>query len=66
MLCSVVKCTGGDSCCDENNRCDVGEGDCDWDPDCIDGLLCGKSNCPSTRSEDWDSADDCCYRPGKQ
>merc|ERR1712226_754509 len=59
----VAKCTGGDSCCSETNRCDVGEGDCDSDADCLDGLLCGTGNCPSTRSDAWDASDDCCYKP---
>ena len=61
----TAKCTGGDSCCSEENRCGVGEGDCDSDADCLDGLLCGTGNCPSTRSAFWDSDDDCCYKPGK-
>ena len=63
----IVPCTGGDSCCNSlNNKCDVGEGDCDSDADCLDGLKCGTDNCPSTRSSDWDSSDDCCYKEGRQ
>ena len=61
---SVAKCTGGDSCCSEDHQCGVGEGDCDSDADCEEGLLCGTGNCPSTRSAFWDADDDCCYKPG--
>ena len=62
----IAKCTGGDSCCSATNRCDVGEGDCDTDADCLDGLLCGTGNCPTTRSAFWDVNDDCCYKPGEK
>ena len=44
----------------------MGEGDCDEDSDCLDGLKCGSSNCPSSRtfgSTEWDYGDDCCYKP---
>ena len=66
----AAACIGGDSCCNENNKCDVGEGDCDYDSDCLEGLKCGSGNCPGSRSwlwgsEEWDSSDDCCYKPGK-
>jgi len=64
----VPACVGEDSCCNENNKCDVGEGDCDYDSDCLEGLKCGSNNCPGSRSwlwgsPDWDSSDDCCYKP---
>ena len=62
---SLAKCTGGDSCCSEENKCGPGEGDCDSDADCLEGLLCGTGNCPSSRSAFWDVDDDCCYKPGK-
>ena len=64
MLCLAERCNGGDSCCNANNRCDVGEGDCDSDTDCLDGLKCGWNNCPSSGVLEWDWNDDCCYRPG--
>jgi len=35
------------SCCSTSNRCGVGQGDCDRDSDCQDGLICGNDNCPS-------------------
>ena len=63
----LAACIGGDSCCNEDNKCDVGEGDCDSDDDCLEGLKCGTNNCLSARwfwDEDWDSQDDCCYKPG--
>merc|ERR1719461_1857793 len=41
-----------------------GEGDCDFNTDCQDGLKCGDHNCylyrNTRRSED---DDDCCYDP---
>ena len=58
---------GGDDCCKETNKCDVGEGDCDFDEDCLEGLKCGFNNCISPRGfldEKWDRYDDCCYKPG--
>jgi len=33
------------SCCSTSNRCGVGQGDCDRDSDCQDGLICGNDNC---------------------
>ena len=40
-----MTCNGGNSCCTEDNKCDVGEGDCDSDEDCEGGLKCGSNNC---------------------
>lgn len=34
----------GDSYCTSNNKCKVGEGDCDRDSDCQSGLKCGQRN----------------------
>ena len=56
-------CTfGDDSCCKSDNLCDEGEGDCDSDSDCLEGLECGRDNCPY-EGDDWDYGDDCCYDP---
>ena len=52
-----MRCNGGDSCCAEDNLCDVGEGDCDRDSDCLEGLICGKDNCVGNT---FDTTDDCC------
>ena len=68
MFYVLAACVGGDSCCNADNRCDVGEGDCDEDSDCLDGLKCGSNNCAGNRwyfSEEWDGYDDCCYKPGE-
>merc|ERR1712126_627202 len=62
-------CFGGDDCCTYYNKCEAGQGDCDTDNDCKDGLKCGNDNCgvswtkfiPSR--EGWDVYDDCCYKP---
>ena len=58
---------GGNSCCNKDKLCDVGEGDCDSDSDCLEDLKCGLNNCISTKSlwdDEWDPQDDCCYKPG--
>ena len=59
-------CNGGDSCCTSENKCKEWEGDCDDDDDCLDGLICGKENCPRKYGYDWDKTDDCCFNPDKQ
>lgn len=33
-------CRGGNDCCRPDNRCRLGEGDCDRDSDCLAGLVC--------------------------
>ena len=53
-----------------------GDGDCDTDADCADGLLCGSANCGDFYKTDywpydssyggWDHVDDCCYAPVEQ
>merc|ERR1711970_1225135 len=58
---SVKRCTGGDSCCAKDEVCGLGEGDCDTDADCSQGLIWGKDNCQGTG---FDSTDDCCMLPG--
>jgi len=57
-------CDGGDSCCQNhpNQRCGIGEGDCDEDMDCERGLVCGRDNCRAWGSG-FDSTDDCCREP---
>ena len=60
----IIACTGGDSCCKSTNQCDVDEGDCDSDSDCKAGLKCGSNNCKVKTGLDWDSGDDCCFKPG--
>jgi hypothetical protein len=52
-----------------------GDGDCDKDSDCADGLKCGEDTCKlyrdssswsSTNDENtWDLEDDCCYDPNE-
>jgi hypothetical protein len=34
----------GDSSCTKANQCSIGEGDCDSDTDCKQGLKCGQRN----------------------
>ena len=47
------------SCCSSESPCGLAEGDCDYDDDCLGGLLCGQDTCMST-FEQWV---DCCYDP---
>ena len=53
----LAKCTGGDDCCSQDNKCGLGEGDCDHDSDCLPGLRCGLDNCGGSG---WEYFDDCC------
>ena len=62
-FCTAEKCSGEDSCCTSSKKCGVDEGDCDWNSDCQDGLVCGIDNCPDKPS--FDNTDDCC-KPGTQ
>jgi len=57
-----VGCSGGDSCC-SNGNCQWGEGDCDSDSDCAEGLSCGSNNCRWMNGDrfSFDSTDDCCF-----
>ena len=56
-------CTGMNQCCSHNNKCNVQEGDCNSDSDCMDGLICGKYNCEKTDDLWWNQGDDCCQKP---
>ena len=46
--CNSASCCGataGGTCCTSSNKCNVGEGDCDHDSDCVGDLICGANNC---------------------
>ena len=65
-MASLVKgtlCKGASDCCSPGIPCGEEEGDCNSDLDCQEGLLCGHNNCPMKSGNDWDIADDCCYKP---
>jgi len=64
------------NCCDSNwRRCGLGEGDCDSDAECQDGLVCGNANCPGatllspadqpTARKESSGNNDCCHYPGQ-
>ena len=58
-----IGCVGNDafwSCCSKSNQCGEGEGDCDNDSECLDGLKCGDDNCPAGFPT---ALYDCCYKP---
>ena len=40
-------------------KCNQGEGDCDSDSHCADGLICGTDNC----GPDFPPGYDCCTAP---
>jgi len=69
------KCSGRNygsrRCCNPDNPCDIGEGDCDGPGDggqhdgnrgCKQGLVCGSNNCLNYGSY-FHPKDDCCERP---
>ena len=53
------------SCCSASSPCNQGEGDCDSDSECAEGLKCGLDNCrvfnPSAQVDA-----DCCHEPGEK
>merc|ERR1711962_840414 len=60
-FCEEKMCDGGDSCCGAKwHKCGEGEGDCDYDTDCQNGLTCGLDNCVG---DSFDETDDCCEGP---
>ena len=73
FLFTVVECdwTGtGDAatwaCCDLENQCGFGEGDCDSNYQCEGNLECGIDNCQAMNSTKAFSINaDCCYDPSK-
>ena len=54
----------GNSCCTDNLPCGVGEGDCDSDSQCKEGLKCGSNNCEQ-KSGTFEKSDDCCFDPAQ-
>ena len=59
---TTTKGIGHDSFCTANNLCDENEGDCDYDYECKNDLVCGTNNCPD--SPEFGGGDDCCYSVG--
>ena len=57
-------CRGGSSCCTKGEKCYEGEGDCDYDDECMPGLRCGENNC-RVKVSPWHKDTDCCYKPGR-
>ena len=68
--CPYRCCAGNDAGCE--GKLQIGDGDCDRDSDCADGLKCGTDNCglddpgrqawPVESECGWDTTDDCCAR----
>ena len=55
-------CNGGmfselTNCCNATHPCNIGQGDCDADEDCLGNLVCGRQNCGPGFF--WNSTD-CC------
>jgi len=59
-----IGCDGDDSCCTSIAACGIGEGDCDDDDECQQGLRCGKNNCAwdKHKTDPFYANDDCCQR----
>ena len=54
-------------CCEHlTNECDVGEGDCDGDWDCVGDLVCGSNNCQALDPAWSNYCFDCCTIPSKK
>ena len=47
-------------CCSFESPCGLAEGDCDYDNECLGGLLCGTNNCFFFL---FSYGFDCCYHP---
>ena len=50
---------GKGNCCSSENKCSDGDGDCDYDSDCLSGK-CGINNCNYVKFPSFDYNDDCC------
>ena len=61
----MIGCRGGGTCCQVGQKCYEGEGDCDYDEDCMPGLRCGVNNCRVKSGYEWHKDTDCCYKPSK-
>ena len=54
------RCDGiEDGCCTVSTPCGKGDGDCDFDEDCLGNLKCGNDNCEQETGS-FDLGDDCC------
>ena len=45
------------ACCSEDHKCGFMQGDCDFNAECQEGLVCGNDNCGSGFAESYD----CCH-----
>ena len=50
-----------DGACTLSNKCGEGQGDCDTDSECKDGLICVRNSCAGQAGENGDGSD-CCYK----
>ena len=51
-------------CCKPSNQCLEGQGDCDYNDDCLGNLRCGDDNCDKKLG--FSSSSDCCYDPNRK
>lgn len=52
-----MRCNGKNfGCCTGDTPCNIHDGDCDNDDECIGDLVCGTNNCV------WGGTDDCCMK----
>ena len=50
-------------CCKTNGPCELGQGHCNSDIECVDGLVCGINNCKKDFSNEytlWSNYHNCC------
>ena len=59
--CTLSNGYSSGSCCSSYFQCDLGEGDCDKDEDCLGDYICGDNNCVSP----FPANHDCCTTSGE-
>ena len=54
-----------DGCCSEEEKCSVGEGDCNFHDECVGSLVCIPNSCPQSEddSKKFHPRASCCRQP---
>ena len=53
--------TYSNACCSEQEKCGVGEGDCNSDSECLGSLVCKYNGCPANQG--FHKRASCCEQP---
>ena len=56
--CTLSNRVSTGTCCTPDKQCDLDEGDCDTDEDCLGDYVCGTNNCHSS----FVKTHDCCTK----